>query len=52
MVSTREIFYTGDIADGVVVREGEERRPLDSRLDLNDEPSSALRWGNDNSGGI
>lgn len=50
-MSTHEIFYTGDLGEGVIVREGEERRLLKPRVDLNDGSSAVLQWGSKNSDG-
>lgn len=44
-----ERFYSGR-EDRVVVREGEQSRPLDLRLDLNPEGQTHFKWGRENKG--
>ena len=41
-----EVFYQGDYAKGVTVREGGARRSLDPRHDLCQHPRTEFTWGN------
>jgi hypothetical protein len=46
-----ELFYSGR-EDRVVVREGEQSRSLDPRLDLDPEEQTRSGWGRENTVGI
>jgi hypothetical protein len=44
-----EIFYSGEQAGQVTVREGETKRPLDPRFDLCKHSPPGFAWGHGNS---
>ena len=44
-----EIFYAGEQAGQVTVREGKTKRPLDPRFDLRKHSPPGFAWGNGNS---
>ncbi len=44
-----EIFYSGEQAGQVTVREGETKRPLDPRFDLCKHSPPGFAWGNGSS---
>jgi Family of unknown function (DUF6166) len=45
-----EIFYSGEQAERVTVRQGEAKRPLDPRYDLRKHSQRGLAWGNGDGG--
>jgi Family of unknown function (DUF6166) len=45
----KERFYSSGLNGQVIVREGADRRPLDSRTDLQDH-SANFEWGRDSAG--
>ena len=48
--SVDEVFYCGDHANAVTVRQGRGRRPLDSRGDLRKHSSDGFTWGDGRDG--